>query len=86
MRLGQVLQNLVGNAIKFTEAGFVRVRVRAGETTASTQQLLFAIEDTGIGVPEGEIERLFGTFEQADNSMTRKYGGAGLGLAISKRL
>ena len=86
MRLGQVLQNLVGNAIKFTEAGFVRVRVRAGEASASTQQLLFAIEDTGIGVPEGEIERLFGTFEQADNSMTRKYGGAGLGLAISKRL
>lgn len=86
MRLGQVLQNLVGNAIKFTEAGFVRVRARAGAADATQQTVLFAVEDTGIGLPDGQAERLFESFTQADSSMTRKYGGAGLGLAISKRL
>ncbi len=86
LRLGQVLLNLTGNAIKFTHAGQVTVRCQAGEIIDGNVTLRFAIEDSGIGIADEARQRLFTAFEQADNSMTRKYGGSGLGLAISKRL
>ncbi len=86
LRLGQILFNLVGNAIKFTDAGNITVSVRLLEERAESLHLRFEVRDSGIGiVPEAQA-RLFQSFEQADNSMTRKYGGTGLGLAISKRL
>ena len=85
-RLGQVLLNLVGNAIKFTPQGSVEVRVEAGETLPDQVLLRFFVTDSGIGIAEEDQKRLFTSFEQADNSTTRKYGGTGLGLAISKRL
>ncbi|TXI73440.1 MAG: response regulator [Dechloromonas sp.] len=86
VRLGEVLVNLVGNAIKFSEHGEVAVRVtELGESPAGLR-LRFEVADTGIGIADADRERLFTAFEQADASMTRKYGGTGLGLAISKRL
>jgi len=80
-RLGQVLVNLVGNAVKFTREG--EVSIRAGKKDG---ELVFAICDTGIGIPAEKIEQLFQPFMQGDSSMTRAYGGTGLGLAISKEL
>jgi signal transduction histidine kinase/ActR/RegA family two-component response regulator len=86
-RLGQVLLNLVGNAIKFTPQGSVEVRIEVGETLPPDPVLLrFFVTDSGIGIAGEDQKRLFTSFEQADNSTTRKYGGTGLGLAISKRL
>lgn len=86
LRLGQILLNLAGNAIKFTEHGHVRLRVRSVKETPEAVQVRFEIIDTGIGIDPEAQSRLFTSFEQADNSTTRKYGGTGLGLAICKRL
>ena len=83
-RLRQILVNLVGNAIKFTELGRVSIAVRIQDQAA--ESINFDVIDTGIGLSEEQIPRLFRSFEQADSSMTRKYGGTGLGLRISKRL
>ncbi len=85
-RLNQVLINLVGNALKFTERGRVVVRLSHVATDGDDIVLRFAVADTGIGLTPEQQERIFAPFAQADSSTTRKYGGTGLGLAISKRL
>jgi len=85
-RLRQVVLNLVGNAIKFTDAGEVAVRVGADAQNRAEGVLHFTVADTGIGVPEDKRETIFAPFTQADTSTTRKYGGTGLGLTISNRL
>ena len=86
LRLKQVLLNLVDNAVKFTTRGAVTVRMQGREQPDGRVQLRVDVVDTGIGIAPDVLPRLFTAFEQADNSMTRRYGGTGLGLAISKRL
>ena len=85
-RLHQALLNYASNAIKFTEAGSVTLRIHAQEENADSVLLRFEVQDTGVGIAPDAIKRLFSAFEQADNSTTRKYGGTGLGLAITRRL
>ncbi|MBF0193738.1 MAG: response regulator [Magnetococcales bacterium] len=90
LRLEQILMNLVGNAIKFTNEGHIQIAVKTLQATNSTNDnkvtLEFSIKDTGIGMTDEQIGKLFESFMQADSSTTRKFGGTGLGLAISKRL
>jgi signal transduction histidine kinase/ActR/RegA family two-component response regulator len=86
LRLGQILLNFTANAIKFTEQGAITLRIRPLENTPDTLLLRIEVTDTGIGISAADQQRLFTAFEQADGSMTRKYGGTGLGLAISKQL
>ncbi len=85
-RLRQVLLNLIGNAVKFTEQGNITVSVRQSHKENDTIDLIITVADTGIGIPKEHIENIFNAFQQVDGQSTRKYGGTGLGLSISKRL
>lgn len=84
-RLRQVLINVIGNAIKFTEFGRIDVSV-SGEQQGNTLRLLMEVKDTGIGIPEDQLDKIFERFAQADTASTRRFGGTGLGLSISRRL
>jgi len=85
-RLGQILTNLVGNSLKFTDHGEVEMKVALLEVTGKKVKLRFSVRDTGIGMTEEQSSRLFQPFSQADSSTTRKFGGTGLGLSITRRL
>ena len=87
-RMRQILINLVGNAIKFTHDGHIKIRVESPvhEFDASAIDLIFEVEDTGIGIPEDQVEKIFSAFVQQSGQNNRKYGGTGLGLAITRRL
>ena len=86
LRLGQVLTNLVNNAVKFSEHGDIVVTVEVKERSDATARLAFSVRDSGIGMTPDQVSRLFQSFSQADSSTTRRYGGTGLGLAICKQL
>lgn len=86
LRLKQILMNLLGNAVKFTDEGYVEVSVQASYKDERNVEVNFEIKDTGIGIDAGKISTVFDSFTQADSTATRQYGGTGLGLAISKRL
>lgn len=85
-RLRQILTNLVGNALKFTSAGSVSLRLSSLQDLPQRVVLRIEVQDTGIGIAGGNLDRIFAPFEQADSSTTRKYGGTGLGLAITRQL
>jgi two-component system, chemotaxis family, sensor kinase CheA len=85
-RLGQVLRNLLSNALKFTDTGEIRVRVAASTGQGGEKMAAFQVTDTGVGIPSHKLDAIFEAFEQVDSSTSRKYGGTGLGLAISKAL
>ncbi|MGA8593285.1 MAG: response regulator [Bryobacteraceae bacterium] len=86
VRLRQILMNLAGNALKFTERGEIQIKVGVVSALGQTVELQFSVSDTGIGIPENKLAAIFSPFTQADTSTARKYGGTGLGLAISSRL
>jgi two-component system, sensor histidine kinase and response regulator len=86
LRLGQVLMNLAGNAVKFTDKGEIVISVTMEERMKTEVTFRFSVRDSGIGLQQEQISRLFSAFSQADDSITRKYGGTGLGLAICKQL
>lgn len=86
LRLKQILINLIGNAVKFTSAGKVEVIAEYIKNDSSVSRMRISVKDTGIGIAQEKLENIFNPFEQADNSITRKFGGTGLGLAISKQL
>ncbi|MEO8887333.1 MAG: ATP-binding protein [Mucilaginibacter sp.] len=86
MRLGQIITNLIANAIKFTPAGKVDVSIKVVKQTTHNVTLYFEVTDTGIGIPKDKLDYIFEKFSQATSETTRKYGGTGLGLAIIKRL
>lgn len=86
LRLGQILTNLINNAVKFTEHGEIRLKIELLEQTGEKVQLKFSVSDTGMGMTPEQSSRLFQPFTQADMSTTRKHGGTGLGLTISRRL
>ena len=86
VRLRQILLNLVGNAIKFTEAGEVAIEISCQSTGVAGQTVHVAVRDTGIGIPADKLESIFSAFAQADSSTTRRFGGTGLGLTITRRL
>ncbi len=85
-RLRQILFNLLGNAVKFTESGHISLKVRAQAVSPESIDLYIAVSDTGIGIPAESLEAIFESFRQQDNRTTKKYGGTGLGLAITRRL
>ena len=85
-RLRQILMNLIGNAIKFTESGQVQLSISYDKGRGENFPLEIAVSDTGIGIEESHAAELFKPFSQADDSTTRKFGGTGLGLSICKRL
>lgn len=85
-RIQQILVNLLGNAVKFTETGEIFVNVNAESISSTHVRLHFAISDTGIGIPSDKLEQIFRPFEQAESSTTRRFGGTGLGLTISRQL
>jgi PAS domain S-box-containing protein len=85
-RLGQILVNLVGNAIKFTQSGEIALQVEPTRVASGAAGLHFSVSDTGVGIAPDKIDVIFDAFTQADSSTTRRYGGTGLGLAITKRL
>ncbi len=86
MRLRQIIINLLGNSIKFTDSGYIMLFAESVEMNADYERILFSIKDTGVGIPDEKQAVLFKQFSQADSSTTRKYGGTGLGLAICKEL
>jgi two-component system sensor histidine kinase/response regulator len=86
LRLRQILINLLGNAVKFTEMGQIILNVSKAPGSGRDGDLIFSVADTGIGIPPNKLNQIFSSFEQADSSTTRKYGGTGLGLAIVQRL
>lgn len=86
LRIGQMLLNYIGNAVKFTEHGQITLRANIQEESAKNVMLRFEVQDTGIGISDEHLGKLFKEFEQAESSTTRKYGGTGLGLAINYRL
>lgn len=86
LRLGQIINNLISNAVKFTEKGYVKISVIQEYATKDQREIRFVFEDTGIGIPESKRKTIFEAFTQASSSTSRKYGGTGLGLAIVKRL
>ncbi|NCD69002.1 hybrid sensor histidine kinase/response regulator [Mucilaginibacter agri] len=86
LRLNQILMNLLSNAIKFTESGFVKLSVKVIQTHLDKYKIQFSVEDSGIGISQDRIDRIFDSFEQAEDDTAAKYGGTGLGLAIVKKL